>query len=130
MKTPTLIGAIIFMISLMIAIIAILRLDFIIQLLEERTVDEKQYFEFFFLWISGVIGGLGLGYGNRESSYGYSEGSTPTIIGGLGLGGVIVISVLMLISGTPVPGIGVTFIAAILAILGLYMVAVSTQESY
>lgn len=129
MKTPTLIGAIIFMISLMIAVIAILRLDFIIQLLEGRAVDEKQYFELFFLWISGVVGGLGLGYGSRES-FGYSEGNTPTIIGGLGLGGVIVISVLMLISGTPVQGIGATFIAAILAILGLYMVAVSTQESY
>ncbi len=135
MKTPTLIGAIIFVISLMVAVIAILRLDFVVQLLEgeaaaQETQYQREYFELFFIWICGVVGGLGLGYGSREG-FGYDESNAPTIIGGLGLGGVIVIPVLMLVQGTPpVQGVGATFISAIFAIIGLYMTAVSTQESY
>ena len=130
MKTPTLIGAIIFVISLMVVVIAMLRLDFVIQLLEGRDVASKEYFELFFIWICGAVGGLGLGYGNREG-FGYDESNAPTIIGGLGLGGVIVISTFMLIYETPpIQGIGTTFISAILAIIGLYMTVVSSQESY
>ncbi len=125
MKTPTLIGTIILAISLLIAVIAIFRLDFL-----DQSLEQKEYFDLFFIWICGVVGGIGLGYGNRES-FGYGEGNTGTIIGGLGLAGCIVISALMFIyENPPLQGVIITFISAILALIGLYMMVVSTQESY
>ncbi|MFX0086982.1 MAG: hypothetical protein ACFFAU_15095 [Candidatus Hodarchaeota archaeon] len=124
MKTPTLIGTIIFMISLLITALAAIELSFFFPEFSEP------YFELFFIWIAGVVGGLGLGYGNRES-YGYSEGNNATIIGGLGLAGTMALAVWMLVQGsTPLPGVVMAFIGAILAIVGLYMIVVSTQESY
>lgn len=124
-KTPTLIGTIIFMFSLLATALAA------VQLFSFFTdIPEKQYFELFFVWIAGVVGGLGLGYGNRES-YGYNEGNNATIIGGLGLAGTMVLAVWMLVQGSPpVEGIVIAFIGAILAMIGLYMITVSTQETY
>ena len=78
MKTPTLIGTIIFGISLLVVAIGALRLDFLI-----ASLPTQEYFELFFIWIAGIVGGIGLGYGSRES-YGYSEGNNATIVGGLG----------------------------------------------
>ncbi len=125
MKTPTLIGTIIFGISFLIIAIATFRIDFLFP-----TLEENQYFELFFIWIAGIVGGIGLGYGNRES-FGYGNNNAATIIGGLGFIGTIVLSVLMIIYETPpIEGIGVAFVSAILAIIGLYMVAVSTQDSF
>ncbi len=125
MKTPTLIGTIIFMFSLLATALAAVQLSSFF-----TDIPEKQYFELFFVWISGVVGGLGLGYGNRES-YGYSEGNNATIIGGLGLAGTMVLAVWMLVQGSPpVEGIVIAFIGAILAMIGLYMITVSTQETY
>ena len=127
MKTPTLIGTIIFGISILVVAIAALRLDFLVN---DPLVEGKQYWELFFIWISGIIGGIGLGYGNRES-LGYGDGNSATIIGGLGLIGSIVISVWMIVNDTPpLIGIVVAFISAILAVIGLYMMVVSTQEAY
>ena len=123
-KTPTLLGTIIFMFSLLATALAA------VELASFFPVDDRQYFELFFIWISGVVGGLGLGYGNRES-FGYSEGNNATIIGGLGLAGTMVLAVWMLIQETtPIQGIIIAFIGAILAIVGLYMVIISTQETY
>ena len=124
-KTPTLIGTIIFMFSLLATALAAVQLSSFF-----TDIPEKQYFELFFLWIAGVVGGLGLGYGNRES-YGYSEGNNATIVGGLGLAGTMVLAVWMLVEKTtPVQGIVIAFIGAILAMIGLYMITVSTQETY
>jgi hypothetical protein len=124
-KTPTLIGTIIFMFSLLATALAVVELSTFF-----TDLPDNQYFELFFVWIAGVVGGLGLGYGNRES-YGYSEGNNATIIGGLGLAGTMVLAVWMLVQETtPVPGIVIAFIGAILAIIGLYMIVVSTQETY
>jgi hypothetical protein len=124
-KTPTLIGTIIFMFSLLATALAVVELSTFF-----TDLPDNQYFELFFIWIAGVVGGLGLGYGNRES-YGYSEGNNATIIGGLGLAGTMVLAVWMLVQETtPVPGIVIAFIGAILAIIGLYMIVVSTQETY
>ncbi|MFX0171666.1 MAG: hypothetical protein ACFE9L_07080 [Candidatus Hodarchaeota archaeon] len=125
MKTPTLIGTIIFVISFLVVAIAAIRLDVFVP-----AESGKQYFELFFIWISGVVGGIGLGYGSRES-FGYSENSNATIIGGIGLGASLIIAVWMFIMETPpLPGIILAFVGAILAIIGLYMTVVSTQESY
>jgi len=125
MKTPTLIGTIIFGLSILVIAIGALRLDFLIP-----AYAGQQFFELIFIWISGIVGGIGLGYGSRES-YGYSDNNTATIIGGLGLIGSIVIAVWMLVNGTPpLEGIVVGFVSAILAIIGLYMMVVSTQEKY
>ncbi|MHA2074586.1 MAG: hypothetical protein ACW97X_08200, partial [Candidatus Hodarchaeales archaeon] len=85
MKTPTLIGTIIFMFSLLATALAVVELSTFF-----TDLPDNQYFELFFIWIAGVVGGLGLGYGNRES-YGYSEGNNATIIGGLGLAGTMVL---------------------------------------
>ncbi|MFX0051067.1 MAG: hypothetical protein ACFFAJ_14805 [Candidatus Hodarchaeota archaeon] len=125
MKTPTLIGTIIFVISFLVVAIAAIRLDVFVP-----AEAGKQYFELFFIWISGVVGGIGLGYGSRES-FGYSENSNATIIGGIGLGASLIIAVWMFIMETPpLAGIILAFVGAILAIIGLYMTVVSTQESY
>ncbi|NHJ02214.1 MAG: hypothetical protein EAX86_08755 [Candidatus Heimdallarchaeota archaeon] len=124
MKTPTLIGTIIFGISLLVVAIGALRLDFL-----DPSLPTQEYFELFFIWIAGIAGGIGLGYGSRES-YGYSEGNNATIIGGLGLTAAIIISVWMFVQETPpLMGVIIGFVGAILAIVGLYMMVVSTQES-
>ena len=125
MKTPTLVGTIIFGISILITAIAVFRLDIFL------AGDERiEYFELFFIWIAGVIGGLGMGYGSRES-FGYSDGNSSTIIGGLGFIGSFVIAVWMLVNDSPpLMGIGIALVGAILALIGLYIVAVSTQETY
>ncbi len=125
MKTPTLIGTIIFGISLLVVAIAALRLDFL-----DQTLPTQEHFELFFIWIAGIVGGIGLGYGGRES-YGYGESNNATIVGGLGLTATIVISVWMFVQETPpLMGVIVGFIGALLAIIGLYMMVVSTQETY
>ncbi|WP_455142012.1 hypothetical protein [Candidatus Hodarchaeum mangrovi] len=125
MKTPTLIGTLIFGSSFLIVAIAAIRLDFIL-----TDLPETQYFELFFIWIAGIIGGIGIGYGNRES-YGYNEGNTATIIGGLGLVGSMIITVWMFImESPPLLGVIIAFISAVLAVIGLYIVVVSTQETY
>ena len=62
MKTPTLIGTIIFGFSILVTAIGALRLDFII-----TDLPRTEYFELFFIWATGVIGGIGMGYGSRES---------------------------------------------------------------
>ncbi|MFW9825917.1 MAG: hypothetical protein ACFFE4_23460 [Candidatus Thorarchaeota archaeon] len=125
MRTPTLIGTIIFGLSILVIAIGALRLDFLVP-----TYTGGAKFELIFIWISGIVGGIGLGYGSRES-YGYGENNTATIIGGLGFIGSIVIAVWMLVNGTPpLEGIVVGFVSAILAIIGLYMMVVSTQEKY
>ncbi|MHA2173938.1 MAG: hypothetical protein ACXAB2_05745 [Candidatus Hodarchaeales archaeon] len=125
MKTPTLVGTIIFGISLLVTAIAVFRLDIFL------TGEERiEYFELFFIWIAGVVGGLGMGYGSRES-FGYSDGNSSTIIGGLGFVGSFVLAVWMLVNDyPPVLGIVVALVGAILALIGLYIVAVSTQETY
>lgn len=118
MKTPTLIGTLIFVISLMIAIIIAL------------PPQETAYIELFLIWFGGVVGGIGLGYGNRES-FGFDEGNNATILGGLGLGWSILISFLMYYyQYPPIDRVLVSFVSSLVAILGLYMVIVSTQESY
>lgn len=125
MKLPTLIGTIIFGFSILVTAIAALRLDFLLTS-EPRT----EYFELFFIWIAGIVGGLGMGYGSRES-YGYNEGNNATIIGGLGFIGSIIIAIWMMVDGqTPFPGIVIALVGAIMALIGLYIVVVSTQERF
>jgi hypothetical protein len=124
MKTPTLIGTIIFMLSLLITALAAVQLSFFFP---EIT---GQYFELFFIWILGIVGGIGLGYGNRES-YGYDSGSNATIIGGIGLAGTMGLAFWMLVQGSPpIQAVIIAFVASILAIIGCYMIVVSTQETY
>ncbi|MFX0013602.1 MAG: hypothetical protein ACFFB2_10665 [Promethearchaeota archaeon] len=119
MKTPTLIGTLIFVVSIMIAVITAL-----------PPAPEKAYLELFLIWIGGVVGGIGLGYGNRES-FGFDEGNNATIIGGLGLGWSILVSFLMYYYGhPPLERVIISFIGSLVAIIGLYMLVVSTQESY
>ncbi len=119
MKTPTLIGTLIFGMSILVIVLAAL-----------PPPPQPLYFELFLIWIFGGIGGVGLGYGSRES-FGYNEGSSATIIGGLGLALSLVVSVLMYFYGyPPIDSIIIAFVSAILEIVGLYMLVVSTQESY
>jgi hypothetical protein len=118
MKTPTLIGTLIFVISLMIAIITAL------------PPQDTAYIELFLIWFGGVVGGIGLGYGNRES-FGFDEGNNATIVGGLGLGWSILISFLMYYyQYPPIERVIISFVGSLVAILGLYMLVVSTQEKY
>ncbi len=125
MKTPTLVGTIIFGLSILVTAIAALRLDFII-----TTEPRTEYFELFFIWTAGIIGGLGMGYGSRES-FGYDEGNNATIIGGLGFIGSIILAIWMMVNEhPPFVGIIIALVGAILALVGLYIVAVSTQEKY
>jgi len=125
MKTPTLLGTIIFMISLLITALAA------IQLSSFFPDISGQYFEVFFLWILGIVGGVGLGYGNRESYGGYDSGSNATIVGGIGLAGSMGLAVWMLVQGSPpMVAVVIGFVASILAIIGCYMIVVSTQETY
>jgi hypothetical protein len=125
MKTPTLVGTIIFGFSLLVTAIAALRLDFIL-----GTDVRVEYFELFFIWAAGIVGGLGIGYGSRES-FGYNEGNNATIIGGLGFIGSIIIAIWMMVNEhPPFAGIIIALVGAILALIGLYIVVVSTQERY
>ena len=125
MKTPTLVGTIIFGFSLLVTAIAALRLDFII-----GTDVRVEYFELFFIWAAGIIGGLGIGYGSRES-FGYNEGNNATIIGGLGFIGSIILAIWMMVNEyPPFAGIIIALVGSILALIGLYVVVVSTQERY
>jgi len=118
MKTPTLIGTLIFVISLMIAIIIAL------------PPQDTPYIELFLIWFGGVVGGIGLGYGNRES-FGFDEGNNATIVGGLGLGWSILVSFLMYYyQYPPVDRVILSFVSSLVAIIGLYMVIVSTQEKF
>jgi len=118
-KTPTLIGTLIFVISIMIAVITAL-----------PPPPDPPYVELFIIWFGGLVGGIGLGYGNRES-FGFDEGNNATIIGGLGLGWSILISFLMYYyEYPPFERVITSFVSALVAIVGLYMVVVSTQESY
>ncbi|MHA2246271.1 MAG: hypothetical protein ACXADY_15000 [Candidatus Hodarchaeales archaeon] len=120
MKTPTLIGTLIFVISLLIAFISAL-----------PPGGEVPYAELFLIWIGGVVGGIGLGYGNRDS-FGFDEGNGATVVGGLGLGLSIVVTFLFYFYEHPADSnrVIMTFIGSLVAILGLYMVVVSSQESY
>ncbi len=119
MKTPTLIGTLIFVISIMIAVITAL-----------PPPPDPPYVVLFIIWFGGLVGGIGLGYGNRES-FGFDEGNNATIIGGLGLGWSILISFLMYYyEYPPFERVITSFVSALVAIVGLYMVVVSTQESY
>jgi hypothetical protein len=125
MKTPTLIGTIIFGFSILVTAIGALRLDFII-----TDLPRTEYFELFFIWATGVIGGIGMGYGSRES-FGYNEGNNATIIGGLGFVGSIILAVWMIVNDyPPFFGILIALLGATLALIGLYVVVVSTQETY
>jgi len=125
MKTPTLLGTIIFGFSILVTAIGALRLDFII-----TDLLRTEYFELFFIWVTGVIGGIGMGYGSRES-FGYNEGNNATIIGGLGFVGSIIIAIWMMVNGSPpLEGVIIALLGAILALIGLYVVVVSTQETY
>ncbi|MHA1993787.1 MAG: hypothetical protein ACW97Z_04550 [Candidatus Hodarchaeales archaeon] len=125
MKTPTLIGTIVFGFSILVTAIAVFRLDFIL-----TSEPRAEYFELFFIWIAGIVGGFGMGYGSRES-FGYNEGNNATIIGGMGFIVSVILAVWMMINETPpFMGIAIAFIGSILALIGLYIVIVSTQESY
>jgi hypothetical protein len=124
-RQATFIGTIIFGVSFLAALIPALRLDFL-----DPNVVPREYFELFLIWITGIVGGLGMGYGSRES-YGYGEGNNATIIGGLGLGAGFILVAWFIINDTaPLIGILVAAGSALLAIIGLYMVAVSTQDQY
>ena len=125
MKTPTLLGIFIVGLSFIGIIIASFRLTLLFP-------DELEtiYLEFFIIWLAGLFGGIGLGYGNREN-FGFSENNVSTILGGIGLVTSFVISVLMFIFNThPVSGVLLAFISSIIAAFGVYMVVISTQESY
>lgn len=124
-KTPTFIGTMIFAVSMLAVLIPTFRLDFL-----DANVGTGTYFELLLIWIAGIVGGLGMGYGSRES-YGYGEGNNATIIGGLGLGAAFILVAWFIINETvPLMGVLVAAGSALLAIVGLYMVAVSTQEKY
>jgi hypothetical protein len=125
MKTPTLIGTIIFGLSILVTAIAVFRLDFI-----TGAEGTSEFFELLFIWIAGIIGGFGMGYGSRES-FGYNEGNNATIIGGMGFILSIILGVWMLINESPpIEGIAIAFVGSMLALIGLYIVIVSTQETY
>lgn len=119
MKTPTLIGTLIFVISLLIAVI-----------ISFPPPGQTPYAELFLIWIGGVVGGIGLGYGNRES-FGFDEGNSATVVGGLGLGLSIVVTFLFYFYEHPASDrVIIAFIGSLVAILGLYILVVSSQESY
>ncbi len=121
MKTPTLIGTLIFVISIMIAVVTAL---------PPPQYNESPYIELFLIWIGGVVGGIGLGYGNRES-FGFDDGNSATIIGGLGLGWSILVSFLMYFYNyPPFERVIIALIGSFVAIIGLYMLVVSSQEKY
>lgn len=125
-RTPTFIGTLIFAVSFLVVLIPALQMP----ILDPNIVGTPAYFELFLVWIAGIIGGLGMGYGSRES-YGYGEGNNATIIGGLGLGAALILVAWFIINETaPIIGILAAAGSALLAIIGLYMVAVSTQEKY
>ncbi len=119
MKTPTLLGTLIFVISLLIAVV-----------ISFPPPGQTAYAELFLIWIGGVVGGIGLGYGNRDS-FGFDEGNGATVVGGLGLGLSIVVSFLLYFYEHPASDrVIIAFVGSLIAILGLYMVVVSSQESY
>ena len=59
------------------------------------------------------------------------KGNNATIIGGLGFVGSIILAIWMFVNDyPPFFGILIALVGAILALIGLYVVVISTQETY
>ncbi len=123
MRTPTLIGGILFGTSFLFAAIAIIRPNAV----EPSLTTDIQYFELFFIWLSGIIAGVALGISNRESDYMWGENNQIwTLIGGMAFIGIFILAFWFLLLKTVVlPAIVVAVIAAILAFVGLFFAVVS-----
>ncbi len=127
MRTPALLGSIIFTISFMVAILTML-----LPGVFDSSVSGKQFFVLISVWASGIVAGVGLGYSVQEKAAWAGESNLPTFIGGVGLGGIFVLAFLFFLFNF-VPSIAVTIgniVSGILAFIGIFFVVASSGSSY
>ncbi len=127
MRTPALIGSIIFTISFMIAILAML-----LPGVFDQNQSGTQFFILVTVWASGIVAGAGLGYSVQEKAAWAGESNLPTFIGGIGLGGIFVLSLLFYLFGV-VPSLLVTIggiVSGILSFIGIFFVVASSGAAY
>jgi hypothetical protein len=126
LKTPTLIGSFIFGLSFFVEALAIFELVTVAELFGMDAPSDKTRFELIWIWAFGVISGVGLGMG-LGPSHGYSSDETSdwTIVGGVAAAGVIGVSLWLLITESDPLGLGMAFLAAIMALGGLLLAIAS-----
>ncbi len=127
MRTPALIGSIIFTISFMIAILVML-----LPGVFDPDVSGQQFFVLITVWASGIVAGIGLGYSVQEKAAWAGESNLPTFIGGVGLGGIFVLALLFFLF-TFVPSLLVivgSIVSGILSFVGIFFVVASSGASY
>lgn len=126
LKTPTLIGGIIFGLSFLGEAIAIFMLDRV------STYPPDIYPQLALPFICGIISGLGIGLAIRSGSFGWGEddNSLFTLVGGVGFAGIIVFSVIFYLLETPPIGIIISTVAAIMALIGLIFGLASYESDF
>jgi hypothetical protein len=126
LKTPTLIGSFIFGLSFFVEALAVFELVTVAELFGMDAPSEKTRFELIWIWAFGIVAGVGLGMGlGPAHGYASDETSDWTIVGGVAAAGVIGISLWLLITESDPLGIGMAFLAAIMALGGLLLAIAS-----
>ncbi|MFX0094057.1 MAG: hypothetical protein ACFFBD_20130 [Candidatus Hodarchaeota archaeon] len=126
MKTPTLLGGILFGLSFLGEAIAIFLLDRV------STYPPAIYPQLALPFISGIVSGLGIGLAIRTGSLGWGEddNSLYTLIGGIGFAGIIVFAVIFYLLETPLMGIIISAGSGVLALIGLVLGLASYEGGY
>ena len=125
-KTPVFVGSFIFGMSLLVESLAILGIRFF----DTSVGTNFSFFEALFIYIPAVFGGFGIGLaiaGDEE----YRR--TNAILAGLGIAGMVDFTVWQYMQSTyndaiPVVGIGISLIAGLLAVIGLWIALVSYYQ--
>lgn len=128
MKTPTLIGSFIFGLSFFVEALAVFELVTVAELFGMDPPSEKTRFELIWIWAFGMVAGVGLGMGLGPAlGYTSDETSDWTIVGGVAAAGVIGVSLWLIMDSDPL-GVGIAFLAAIMALGGL-LLAIASYSS-
>ncbi|MHA1449027.1 MAG: hypothetical protein ACTSP4_06365 [Candidatus Hodarchaeales archaeon] len=125
-KTPVFVGSFIFGMSLLVESLAILGIRFF----DPSVSSNFSFFEALFIYIPAVIGGFGIGLaiaGDEE----YRRSNS--ILAGIGIAGMVDFAVWLYMQSTyketiPEIGIGLSFIAGLLAVVGLWIALVSYYQ--
>ena len=126
MRTPTLIGSFVFGFSVFIEALAVFQLATVAEIFGLDPPSDEARFELLWIWFFGLISGIGLGMGLGPSD-GYSSGETSdwTIVGGVSAAGMIGTALWLLLTNSDPLGLGIAFLAAIMALGGLLLAIAS-----
>lgn len=130
LKTATLIGSFVLGLSFFVEALAVFELVTVAEIFGMDPPSDNNRFELIWIWVFGLVAGIGLGMGLGPST-GYSSDETSdwTIVGGVSAAGVIGISLWLVITDSDGLGIGIAFIAALMALGGLLLAIASYGSS-